>query len=39
MSMTMRQKLTALLAAAALAWSFSLQAAEQVYKLGHMFAK
>lgn len=36
---TVRQILTAFLAAIALAWPFSLQAAEQVYKLGHMFAK
>lgn len=39
MGETVRHKLTAFLAATALAWPFSLQAAEQVYKLGHMFAK
>lgn len=39
MSITVRHKLAAFLAATALAWPFSLQAAEQVYKLGHMFAK
>lgn len=34
-----RHKFTAFLVAMALAWPFSLQAAEQVYKLGHMFVK
>ncbi len=39
MGETVRYKFSAFLAATALAWPFSLQAAEQVYKLGHMFAK
>jgi len=34
-----RHVLGAFLPAIALVWPFSLQAAEQVYKLGHMFAK